>query len=69
MSYPSLYCYIYAQEITLHVRVNRKFNLLSQLKSLLGTEALQEILASPIPIIYPILRRILVWEVYVFVLL
>ena len=69
MSNPSLYPYIYAQEITLHVRVSRKFNFLSQLRSLLGTEALQEVLASPIPIIYPILSRNLVWEVYVFVLL
>ena len=66
---PSLYPYIYAQEITLHVRVSRKFNFLSQLRSLLGIEALEEIIASPIPIIYPILRKNLVWEVYVFVLL
>ena len=69
MSNPSLYRYIYAKEMTLHVRVSRKFNFLPQLRSLLGTKALQEILASPIPIIYPILRRNLVWEVYVFVLL
>ena len=69
MSNPSLYPYIYVQEITLHVGVTRKFKFLSQLRSLVGTEALQEILASPIPIIYPILRRNLVWEVYVFVLL
>ena len=69
MSDPSLYPYIYAQEITLHVRVSRDFNFLSQLRSSLGTKALQEVLASPIPIIYPILSRNLVWEVYVFVLL
>ena len=69
MSNPSFYPYIYAQEITLHMRVSRKFNFLSQLRSSLGTEALQEVLASPIPIIYPILSKNLVWEVYVFVLL
>ena len=69
MNGPNLYPYIYAQEITLHVRVSRKFKFLSELRSLLGTKALQEILTSPIPIIYPILRRNLVWKVYVFVLL
>ena len=69
MSNPSLYPYIYAQEITLHVRMSRKFNFLSQLRSSLGIEALQEVLASTILIIYPVLSWNLVWEVYVFVLL
>ena len=57
MSNPNLYPYIYAQEITLHVKVSRKFNFLSQLRSSLGAETLQKILASPIPIIYPILSE------------
>ena len=69
MSDPSLHPYVYAQEITLHIRISRKFNFLSQLSSLLGTEALQEVLASPIPLILPILKRGFVWEIYVFVLL
>ena len=69
MSDPSLHPYIYAQEITLHVRVSRKFNFLTELRSMLGTEALQQALASPIPLILPMLRRDLLWEVYVFVLL
>lgn len=69
MSDPSLHPYIYAQEITLHVRISRKFNFLAQLRSMLGAEALQQALASPIPLILPMLRRGLLWEVYVFVLL
>ena len=69
MSDPSLHPYIYAQETTLHVRVSRKFNFLTELRSMFGTEALQQALASPIPLILPMLRRDLLWEVYVFVLL
>ena len=69
MSDPNLYPYIYAQEITLHIRIGRKFNFLSQLRSVLGIEVLQEVLASPIPLILPMLSRSLVWEIYVFVLL
>ena len=69
MSDPNLHPYIYAQEVTLHIRISRKFNFLPQLRSVLGTEVLQEILASPIPLILPMLSRNLVWEIYVFVLL
>ena len=69
MSDPNLHPYIYAQEVTLHIRISRKFNFLPQLRSVLGTEVLQEILASPIPLILPTLSRNLVWEIYVFVLL
>ena len=61
--------FIYAQEVTLHIRVSKKFHFLSQLRTLVGTKNLQEILATPTPIIYPILRVNLVWEVYIFVLL
>ena len=69
MNDPNLHPYIYAQEITLHIRISKKFNFLSQLRSVLGVEVLQEVLASPIPLILPMLSRSLVWEVYVFVLL
>ena len=69
MSDPNLHPYIYAQEITLHIRISRKFNFLPQLRTVLGTEVLQEVLASPIPFFLPMLRRGLVWEIYVFVLL
>ena len=69
MSDPNLHPYIYAQEITLHIRIDKKFNFLSQLRSMLGIEVLQEVLASPIPLILPMLSRSLVWETYVFVLL
>ncbi len=69
MSDSRLHPYIYAQELTVHIRVSRKFYFLSQLSTLVGTEALQEILASPIPLIYPVLQRNLVWEIYVFILL
>lgn len=69
MSNPGLYPYIYAQEVTLHIRVGRKFNFLSQLSSILGPEALQETLASPIPLVVPMLSRGLIWEIFVFVLL
>ena len=69
MNDPNLHPYIYAQEITLHIRISRKFNFLSQLRSVLGIEVLQEVLASPISVILPMLTRRLVWEIYVFVLL
>ena len=69
MSDPNIHPYIYAQEVTLHIRISRKFNFLPQLRSVLGTEVLQEILASPIPLILPMLSRNLVWKIYVFVLL
>ena len=69
MSDPNLHPYIYAQEITLHIRISRKFNFLSQLRFVLGIEVLQEVLASPIPLILPMLSRSLVWEIYVYVLL
>ena len=69
MSDPNLHSYIHAQEITLHIRISRKFKFLPQLRSVLGTEVLQAVLVSPISLILSMLSRSLVWEVYVFVLL
>ena len=69
MSDPQLFPFIYAQEISLHIRVSRKFHFLLQLRELVGTKNLSAALASPLPIIYPVLRVSLVWEVYIFVLL
>lgn len=69
MSDPQLYPFIYAQEIALHIRVGRKFNFLPQLRSVVGTKGLQALLASPISVIYPVLQRNIVWEIYVFILL
>ena len=69
MSDASLHPYMYAQEIKIHIRVSRKFHFLSQLCDLVGVDALRGVLESPTPIIYPLLQRGVVWEIFVFVLL
>ena len=57
MSDSNLHPYIYTQEITLHIRVSRKFHFLSQLRSVIGIKALQEVLASPHPCHSPYLTK------------
>ncbi len=69
MSGGELNPYIYAQEITLHIRVGRKFHFMPQLCSALGTEVLREVLASPIPFIFPILNNGPRREMCVYILL
>ena len=69
MSSTSLHPFVYTQETNVHIRIGKKFQFLMQIGSLLGDEILRAVVTSPIPFIFPVVKRDPVWEVFIYILL
>ena len=63
---PSIHAFYFVQHIDVHVCLQRKISFMQTIAHILGLEGLNKALASPYPIILPLIHYPRPFDVYVF---